>query len=116
MLPILHSVLFDESEWETPYKFNPGHFLDKEGKFVRREAFMPFSAGKLGAEMQIIRNKEPFNWLVHLKTENPVIIDSPSYRFKSVWLPLSVELKCCPKNVDVMLFCEMKVNDASDCD
>ncbi|KAK7133125.1 hypothetical protein R3I94_015120 [Phoxinus phoxinus] len=46
ILPILHSVLFDENEWETPYKFNPGHFLDKEGKFVRRDAFMPFSAGK----------------------------------------------------------------------
>ncbi|XP_026088812.1 cytochrome P450 2J2-like [Carassius auratus] len=46
ILPILHSVLFDENEWETPYEFNPGHFLDKEGKFVRRDAFMPFSAGK----------------------------------------------------------------------
>ncbi|XP_016139168.1 cytochrome P450 2J5-like [Sinocyclocheilus grahami] len=46
ILPILHSVLFDENEWETPYKFNPGHFLDKEGKFVRRDAFMAFSAGK----------------------------------------------------------------------
>ncbi|XP_051581250.1 cytochrome P450 2J4 [Myxocyprinus asiaticus] len=46
VLPILHSVLFDENEWETPNKFNPEHFLDKEGKFVRREAFMPFSAGK----------------------------------------------------------------------
>ncbi|XDV42104.1 hypothetical protein PO909_010843 [Leuciscus waleckii] len=46
ILPILHSVLFDENEWETPFKFNPGHFLDEEGKFVRRDAFMPFSAGK----------------------------------------------------------------------
>ncbi|ROL51013.1 Cytochrome P450 2J6 [Anabarilius grahami] len=45
IMPILHSVLFDENEWETPYKFNPGHFLDKEDKFVRRDAFMPFSAG-----------------------------------------------------------------------
>jgi len=49
-MPILHSVLFDENEWETPYKFNPGHFLDKEGKFVRRDAFMPFSAGKVREE------------------------------------------------------------------
>lgn len=40
------SVLFDENEWETPHTFNPGHFLNKEGKFVKRPAFIPFSAGE----------------------------------------------------------------------
>lgn len=44
-MPNLTSVLFDESEWETPNVFNPEHFLDAEGKFVRRDAFLPFSAG-----------------------------------------------------------------------
>ncbi|XP_063056816.1 cytochrome P450 2J4-like [Engraulis encrasicolus] len=42
----LHSILFDETEWETPHTFNPGHFLDAEGKFRKREAFLPFSLGK----------------------------------------------------------------------
>ncbi|KAK1165097.1 cytochrome P450 2J2-like [Acipenser oxyrinchus oxyrinchus] len=42
----LTSVLLDKNEWQTPDTFNPGHFLDAEGQFVRREAFMPFSAGK----------------------------------------------------------------------
>ncbi|XP_052411007.1 cytochrome P450 2J3 isoform X2 [Carassius gibelio] len=42
----LTSVLFDESEWETPQCFNPGHFLDAEGQFRRRDAFLPFSLGK----------------------------------------------------------------------
>uniref|UniRef100_A0A667Y0I8 Cytochrome P450, family 2, subfamily N, polypeptide 13 n=1 Tax=Myripristis murdjan TaxID=586833 RepID=A0A667Y0I8_9TELE len=46
LMPMLTSVLFDKNEWETPDTFNPGHFLDADGKFVRREAFLPFSAGK----------------------------------------------------------------------
>ncbi|KAL3053725.1 hypothetical protein OYC64_006115 [Pagothenia borchgrevinki] len=46
VLPLLTSVLYDESEWETPHTFNPSHFLDKEGNFFRRDAFMPFSAGR----------------------------------------------------------------------
>ncbi|XP_071323940.1 cytochrome P450 2K4-like [Trachinotus anak] len=44
--PLLMSVLFDESEWERPHSFHPAHFLDKDGKFVKREAFIPFSAGR----------------------------------------------------------------------
>uniref|UniRef100_A0A3Q1JSW2 Uncharacterized protein n=1 Tax=Anabas testudineus TaxID=64144 RepID=A0A3Q1JSW2_ANATE len=46
ILATLNSVLHDESMWETPHSFNPQHFLDQEGKFRKREAFLPFSAGK----------------------------------------------------------------------
>ncbi|CAF95844.1 unnamed protein product, partial [Tetraodon nigroviridis] len=42
----LTSALFDKNEWETPFAFNPGHFLDEEGKFRKRAAFIPFSAGR----------------------------------------------------------------------
>lgn len=45
MIGSLTSVLFDESEWEMPHSFNPGHFLDAEGKFRKRVAFLPFSLG-----------------------------------------------------------------------
>uniref|UniRef100_H3BWI2 Cytochrome P450 2J6-like n=1 Tax=Tetraodon nigroviridis TaxID=99883 RepID=H3BWI2_TETNG len=46
IMATLDSVLNDESMWETPHTFNPQHFLDQDGKFRKREAFLPFSAGK----------------------------------------------------------------------
>ncbi|XP_074524640.1 cytochrome P450 2J2-like [Halichoeres trimaculatus] len=46
IIPNLTSVLYDENEWETPFTFNPRHFLNEEGKFVRPAAFIPFSTGK----------------------------------------------------------------------
>ncbi|XP_078540292.1 cytochrome P450 2D4-like isoform X2 [Lissotriton helveticus] len=42
----MSSVLKDESIWERPYQFYPEHFLDADGQFIKREAFMPFSAGR----------------------------------------------------------------------
>uniref|UniRef100_A0A672ZBL0 Cytochrome P450 2J1-like n=1 Tax=Sphaeramia orbicularis TaxID=375764 RepID=A0A672ZBL0_9TELE len=46
VIPSLTAVLLDKNEWETPHTFNPGHFLNEEGKFVKPAAFIPFSAGK----------------------------------------------------------------------
>uniref|UniRef100_A0A8C2TKF3 CP2J2 protein n=1 Tax=Coturnix japonica TaxID=93934 RepID=A0A8C2TKF3_COTJA len=46
MIANISSVMFDKKEWETPHSFNPGHFL-KDGQFWKREAFMPFSIGKI---------------------------------------------------------------------
>ncbi|XP_030411097.1 cytochrome P450 2K4-like [Gopherus evgoodei] len=46
IIPLLASVLRDESQWKKPDTFNPEHFLDPKGKFVKKEAFMPFSAGR----------------------------------------------------------------------
>ncbi|KAL8188161.1 UNVERIFIED_CONTAM: hypothetical protein K2H54_062254 [Gekko kuhli] len=41
----VRSVLLDPKKWETPEKFNPNQFLDKDGQFVENEAFLPFGAG-----------------------------------------------------------------------
>ncbi|EGW10675.1 Cytochrome P450 2D20 [Cricetulus griseus] len=46
LLTNLSSVLKDETVWEKPLHFHPEHFLDAQGRFVKHEAFMPFSAGR----------------------------------------------------------------------
>ncbi|NXY35077.1 CP2J2 protein, partial [Pomatorhinus ruficollis] len=45
ILANIDSVMADPGKWETPHQFNPGHFLDQDGNFVNREAFLPFAIG-----------------------------------------------------------------------
>ncbi|XP_038197304.2 cytochrome P450 2K6-like [Arvicola amphibius] len=46
VIPLLTSVLQDKTQWETPDTFNPTHFLSSKGRFVKKEAFVPFSVGR----------------------------------------------------------------------
>ncbi|XP_074961060.1 cytochrome P450 2K4-like [Phalacrocorax aristotelis] len=46
IIPLLTSALNDKLHWKTPDQFNPSHFLDADGNFIRREAFIPFSIGR----------------------------------------------------------------------
>ncbi|XP_026577541.1 cytochrome P450 2J5-like [Pseudonaja textilis] len=62
----LRSVLLDPEEWETPEEFNPNHFLDKDGKFQTREAFMPFSAGQRACLGEKLSRIEMFIILTNL--------------------------------------------------
>ncbi|XP_056652201.1 cytochrome P450 2F2-like [Monodelphis domestica] len=46
IIPLLCTAHFDHTQFKDPEKFDPAHFLDKEGKFKKNEAFLAFSAGK----------------------------------------------------------------------
>ncbi|KAF3835025.1 hypothetical protein F7725_027583 [Dissostichus mawsoni] len=78
---ILATVLFDKNEWETPDTFNPEHFLDSEGKFRRRDAFLPFSAGKrvcIGEHLARMELFLMFTVLLQHFTISPVPGEMPS--------------------------------------
>uniref|UniRef100_A0A8C7DSI6 Uncharacterized protein n=1 Tax=Naja naja TaxID=35670 RepID=A0A8C7DSI6_NAJNA len=49
IFPNMASALYDSNEWETPLTFNPNHFLDEDGNFTCRDAFIPFSLGARSA-------------------------------------------------------------------
>lgn len=46
VIPNLNSVMHDETVFPNSTKFDPGRFLDAEGKFCVQEKFLPFSLGK----------------------------------------------------------------------
>ncbi|KFQ29509.1 Cytochrome P450 2J6, partial [Merops nubicus] len=56
----IDSTLFDPEYWETPHQFNPGHFLDKDGNFVTREAALAFSAGHRVCLGEVLAKMELF--------------------------------------------------------
>ncbi|XP_062972024.1 cytochrome P450 2K6-like isoform X2 [Elgaria multicarinata webbii] len=66
IVPLLSSVLHDESQWEKPHKFYPEHFLDSKGKFVKKEAFMPFSAGRRVCAGETLAKMELFLFFTSL--------------------------------------------------
>ncbi|XP_070616814.1 cytochrome P450 2K6-like [Erythrolamprus reginae] len=66
VIPLLTSVLHDESQWERPYDFYPEHFLNTEGQFVKRNAFLPFSAGKRACPGETLAKTELFMFLTNV--------------------------------------------------
>ncbi|XP_039196459.1 cytochrome P450 2J2-like isoform X2 [Crotalus tigris] len=66
ILPDLRSVLLDPEQWETPEEFNPNHFLDKDGKFMEREEFLPFGIGERICVGEQLARIEIFIFLTNL--------------------------------------------------
>ncbi|KAM4772106.1 cytochrome P450 2K1-like [Rhinophrynus dorsalis] len=66
VIPVLTSVLYDKAHFDKPEEFNPQHFLDPKGKFVRNEAFMPFSAGRRSCAGENLAKMELFLFFTRL--------------------------------------------------
>ncbi|XP_068941453.1 cytochrome P450 2K1-like [Petaurus breviceps papuanus] len=46
VIPLFSSIFKDKTQWETPHRFNPAHFLDDTGNFVKKDCFIPFGLGR----------------------------------------------------------------------
>ncbi|KAM9324496.1 cytochrome P450 2D6 [Gastrophryne carolinensis] len=62
----LSSVLKDEQIWEKPYQFYPDHFLGPDGKFMKKDAFMAFAAGRRACPGEHLARMELFIFLTTL--------------------------------------------------
>ncbi|KAM4722835.1 uncharacterized protein WCC33_009006 [Rhinophrynus dorsalis] len=85
----LSSVLKDERVWEKPLQFYPEHFLDEGGKFVKREAFMAFSAGRRACLGEKLARMELFlfftalmqRFMFEIPSDQPRPREDPLYAF-----------------------------------
>ncbi|XP_076141781.1 cytochrome P450 2F3-like [Alosa pseudoharengus] len=104
IIPMLHSVLRDEDQWEKPWTFNPDHFLDKNGNFKKNPAFLPFSAGKRVCAGESLARMELLLFMVsivqqfHLSTSGgPSSIDIKPERSSFTNVPHQYQLIFTPR-------------------
>jgi hypothetical protein len=46
IMPQMNAMFSDDAFFPAAEQFNPGHHLDEQGRFRRREEFIPFGIGK----------------------------------------------------------------------
>lgn len=82
VIPNMWSVHRDPTVWEEPDTFNPGRFLDEEGKLLRKDCFMPFGVGPRICMGEQLAKMEIFliftNLLQAFKFSLPIGVPPPS--------------------------------------
>ncbi|XP_044147855.1 cytochrome P450 2K6-like [Bufo gargarizans] len=66
VIALLTSVLKDSTQFEKPYEFYPENFLDSKGNFVKKDAFLPFSAGRRACAGETLARMELFMFFTSL--------------------------------------------------
>ncbi|XP_063771189.1 cytochrome P450 2K4-like isoform X2 [Pseudophryne corroboree] len=66
IIPLLSSVLRYKTQFEKPDEFYPNHFLDAKGNFIKKDAFMPFSAGRRACAGENLARMELFIFFTSL--------------------------------------------------
>ncbi|XP_069832039.1 cytochrome P450 2K4-like isoform X2 [Dendropsophus ebraccatus] len=100
VIPLLESVLYDETQFEKPRSFFPEHFLDSDGQFVKRAAFMPFSAGRRTCAGETLAKMELFLFFTSLMQKfsfcpAPNITDFNVKPFVGLTIPPMPQKICC---------------------
>ncbi|KAM3911029.1 cytochrome P450 2F2-like [Leptodactylus fuscus] len=99
--PVLPGIHYDRTQFKHPEKFDPKNFLDKNGKYLKHEAMLPFSAGKricLGKNMALIELFIYFTTLLQNFT-----IQSPVPPEMISVTPVGVGLGQIPPNFEICL-------------
>ncbi|KAM5164072.1 cytochrome P450 2K1-like [Mantella aurantiaca] len=66
VIPLLSSVLRDKTQFEKPDEFYPNHFLNSHGNFIKKDAFMPFSAGRRACAGENLARMELFIFFANM--------------------------------------------------
>ncbi|CAJ0925886.1 unnamed protein product [Ranitomeya imitator] len=104
IIPLLESVLHDETQFEKPRSFYPEHFLDSEGQFVKRSAFMPFSAGRRVCVGETLAKMELFLFFTSLMQKftfrpSPEINEFHAKRATGLAIPPISQKICCVSRI-----------------
>ncbi|XP_047988668.1 cytochrome P450 18a1 [Leguminivora glycinivorella] len=82
VVPLINCVHMDPNLWDEPEKFNPGRFLDEDGKIRRPEYFMPFGVGRRMCLGDVLARMEMFMFFACVMHQFDVQLaegaDSPS--------------------------------------